>query len=167
MAYKSEDQLRSRDWLLLTRLSGWARAHQQWRIVQWRNVPFFYEVRICLHHTDGRQRVWHRPGEEHHEQGVQQKIPFGWWQHDGVGEVSASGAKHHLFDSVKTWMQTGTSLKCLIPCSCPMLSKWGSSSSSSRIMLKLSQTILLRMALQWWTRFVHWTLLGSVEESSV
>ena len=55
----------------------WSRAHQNWRLAQWRNVLFSDEVRICLHHVDGRRRVWRRPGEEHHEQCVQQKIAYG------------------------------------------------------------------------------------------
>ena len=43
--------------------------------------------------------------------------------------VSVSWSKHHFFHSNGNLLQTGTSMKWLISLSCPMLSKWSSSSS--------------------------------------
>ena len=43
----------------------WARHHARWTRVQWSNVMFTDELRVCLCHIDGRKRVWRRRGEQH------------------------------------------------------------------------------------------------------
>ena len=45
-------------WLL------WCRERVDWR-VEWRSVHFSDESNFCLYASDGRTRVWHRPGERH------------------------------------------------------------------------------------------------------
>ena len=48
-----------------------ARNHVMWNRQQWRTVTFSDESRFCLHHIDGRLRVWRRNGERHAEVNVQ------------------------------------------------------------------------------------------------
>ena len=47
---------------------NWTRIHRRWTQRQWNNVLFTDESRFNLEHSDGRQRVWRRPGERYDEQ---------------------------------------------------------------------------------------------------
>lgn len=49
--------------------------HQNWTRELWSNVMFFDESRFSLFHTDGRVRLWRRPGERYSESAVQE-VPF-------------------------------------------------------------------------------------------
>jgi hypothetical protein len=45
-----------------------AQEHVDWNLEQWSN---------CLHHIDGRVRVWRRPGERYLDGTLEKKVPFG------------------------------------------------------------------------------------------
>jgi transposase len=45
-----------------------AQEHVDWNLEQWSN---------CLHHIDGRVRVWRRPGERYLDGTLKEKVPFG------------------------------------------------------------------------------------------
>ena len=151
--------------------------------LQWCNVRFSDEVRFCLHHIDGhRKEICHRPGEEQQEK-ESNKRHLSRWQHYSVGRYphgryQYQGKKHHVFKSIEILIQTSTLMKWLIPLSCPMLIKQGSSSSSSRIMLDPIQLELFKPFCSKWdygdgvASFItghqsHCTLLECVEEGSV
>lgn len=42
-----------------------AHNHLAWTLAQWKAVLFTDESRFCLYSSDGRQRVWRRPGERY------------------------------------------------------------------------------------------------------
>ena len=43
----------------------WARGHLQWNRLRWRGVLFSDESRFHLSRSDGRRRIWRRPGERY------------------------------------------------------------------------------------------------------
>lgn len=72
----------------------WCRDHVSW-VNEWQNIIFTDESRFCLHKSDGRTRVWRKPGEKYHKQCVNTTVKFGggsamfwgcfsWW---GVGPL--------------------------------------------------------------------------------
>ena len=52
---------------------NWTTIHQRWTQRQWNNVLFTDESRFNLEHSDGRRRVWRRPGERYDEQNIVQR----------------------------------------------------------------------------------------------
>jgi transposase len=72
----------------------WCRNHINWAD-EWQNIIFTDESRFCLHKSDGRTRVWRRPGEKYHKECVNTTVKFNggsamfwgcfsWW---GVGPL--------------------------------------------------------------------------------
>ena len=53
-----------------------ARAHRNWTLGQWSSVLFSDESRFCLHGSDGRNRVWRRPGERYAQCNFAHRISF-------------------------------------------------------------------------------------------
>ena len=41
-----------------------ANAHLRWPLARWRSVLFMDESQVQLYRVDGRQRKWHRVGEQ-------------------------------------------------------------------------------------------------------
>lgn len=55
----------------------WARRHLPWTQARWRGVLFSDESRFCQYRSDGRQRVWRRPGERYAQCCVRQHDRWG------------------------------------------------------------------------------------------
>jgi transposase len=73
---------------------NWCRNRKNWAD-EWRNIIFTDESRFCLHKSDGRTRVWRKPGERFHKECVNTTVKFNggsvmfwgcfsWW---GVGPL--------------------------------------------------------------------------------
>lgn len=54
-----------------------ARNHQNWTVDDWKSVLFSDETRVNLKSSDGRERVWRRPGGRFSRCNITPKIPFG------------------------------------------------------------------------------------------
>lgn len=78
-------QLRARRPARVSRLTAahrrarriFAEVHRHWTVRQWSNVLFTDESRFCLHHNDGRVRVWRRANERYLDSAVQETVRFG------------------------------------------------------------------------------------------
>ena len=55
----------------------WAVIHVRWTRAMWRTVLFCDESKFRLSGTDGRKRVWRRPGERYAQCCVEEVDPFG------------------------------------------------------------------------------------------
>jgi transposase len=55
----------------------WAQQHRNWNWRQWRNILFTDESRYCLHHPDGRIRVWRRRNQRYADNNVQETNAWG------------------------------------------------------------------------------------------
>lgn len=54
-----------------------AREHVDWTLDQWADVLFSDESRICLQGSDGRQRVYRRPGERYAQCCIEETVSYG------------------------------------------------------------------------------------------
>lgn len=54
-----------------------ARNHLAWNAEDWSRVLFSDESRFCLTGSDGRRRVWRRPGERYAAVCIDERLPFG------------------------------------------------------------------------------------------
>ena len=52
---------------------NWTTIQRRWTQRQWNNVLFTDESPFNLEHSDGRRRVWRRPGERYDEQNIVQR----------------------------------------------------------------------------------------------
>ena len=57
----------------------WCTSHVRWQRAQWSSVLFSDESRFALQFSDGRERVYRRPGER------QSAFAVWWWQCHGLG----------------------------------------------------------------------------------
>ena len=55
----------------------WCTRHVRWQRAQWSSVLFSDESRFALRFSDGRERVYRRPGERFADVNVNQRLPFG------------------------------------------------------------------------------------------
>lgn len=55
----------------------WCTRHVRWQRAQWSSVLFSDESRFSLQFSDGRERVYRRPGERFADVNVNQRLPFG------------------------------------------------------------------------------------------
>ncbi len=62
-ATAAEDHTGCRSCQLRTGNGGFAQAHQNWTIEDWKNVAWSDESRFLLQHSDGRVRIWHKEHE--------------------------------------------------------------------------------------------------------
>ena len=56
---------------------AWCRAHVRWTRAQWSQVLFTDESRFTLSFHDGRNRVWRRTGERHHDATIVEHDRYG------------------------------------------------------------------------------------------
>jgi transposase len=56
---------------------AFARNHLAWNDEDWSNVLFSDESRFCLNGSNGRRRVWRRPGERYAPVCIDERLPFG------------------------------------------------------------------------------------------
>lgn len=56
---------------------NFARNHVAWTVDDWARVQFSDESRFCLNGSDGRRRVWRRPGERYAQVCIDERLPFG------------------------------------------------------------------------------------------
>ena len=43
----------------------WCKAHHHWTLEQWKRVLWSDELRFTIWQSDGRTRVWRKPGERY------------------------------------------------------------------------------------------------------
>jgi len=79
---------------------GWCQERQKWD-EEWKKVVFSDESRFCLFHSDGRVRVWRKPGEEYLPDCLEPTVKFSggsvmvwgcfsWWE----GGAAGQGRRH-------------------------------------------------------------------------
>ncbi len=81
----------------------WANAHIQWRLAFWRGVFLMDESRFSLYRADGRQRVWHRVGEQFADVNVVDRVAHGG---GGVmyGQAYVMDNEHRCILLIVFWM---------------------------------------------------------------
>ena len=71
----------------------WAHDRKNWTIQQWRRILWSDEKKLNLYHSDGKQTVWRRNGEELLEECVQETRKFGGGSVMIWGAIAGNGLR--------------------------------------------------------------------------